>query len=131
MSNRRIYPPFLVYNHLKNNILNINHDETYKSAYFNDEDLIEIKDKGHSRAIRRKTGFKEVITGDIFIKKLYWNGQVYVLGSKKTGMAIIRNNWLIWYSIPGLNKNTIVRKVLLEKTKKTILIPFLDNIYRI
>lgn len=128
MSNNRIYPQFRIFNNLKNNILNINHDDTYKSAYYNDEDLIVIKDKGHSRAIRRKTGFKQVITGDIFIKKLYWNGQIYVFGSKNTGMAIIRNNWLIWYSIPGLNKNTIMRKVLLEKHRITL---YINGIYRI
>ncbi len=40
---------------------------------------------------------------------------MYFKTSPTTGMAILRNNELIWYSMPGAPDGLAVRKVLIEK----------------
>ena len=98
----------------------LNHSEIHSTAFFEEENVHTILNRSHARAIRKKTGFKDIIAGDIFYNKLYWSTKIsYDL--EKTGMAIVRNEKIIWYSMPGKNYYSETRQVIIEKIKKTII----------
>lgn len=95
-------------------------EETYRTleaTYQIYTDKIEVKDRHHARAIRRKINHREkVITGDIFYKNLSWyNSQYGIIDADCTGMAIERGGEIIWYSMPGTPGGASERKVLFEK----------------
>jgi len=96
-------------------------EEEIKQVRFNVMKIIIVKNKGHARAIRKRTKCNEVITGDIFYSESWWleAEEFKFLPPTKTGMAIQRNNEIIWYSIPGIPKGTAKRTILFEKSPRT------------
>jgi hypothetical protein len=120
--NGRIYPDrFDAAKLYAKETLELNYNSDFRSACFDIQNVKTIQNKGHARAIRKKTGFKEIVTGDIFYNKLWWhkNGeysQKYPTQIEKIGMAIVRNKKVIWYSMPGPNPKSAERKVLTEKS---------------
>jgi hypothetical protein len=103
----------------------LNHSETHRTAFFEEENVHTILNRSHARAIRKKTGFKDIIAGDIFYNKLFWSKITYGYKTsydlEKTGMAIVRGEKIIWYSMPGKNYYSETRQVIIEKIKKYII----------
>jgi|ERR1035437_1804440 hypothetical protein len=99
----------------KENTIYVNHSERYKFIQFELKHTAIIRDRGHARAIRRKTKFKDINVGDIFYKNLYWK----YLGMSQTflpaGFAIERKGKIIYYNMPGIPDGFACRKVLFEK----------------
>lgn len=113
--NNHFFSSSILKNRAYDNVcLKLNYNENFKTAFIDIQNVKTIRDRGHSRAIRRKTGFKNIITGDIFYDKLCWTN---TFTREKTGMAIVRNNQIIWYCMPGENPNSNTREVIFEKTK--------------
>ena len=122
-----------------NNTLSIHHDESHSHAKFHPDFRKPIINKAQARSIRKKTGCNFVITGDIFYYKLYWVNFCHEYGlvnhvniKEQNGMAIVRDNEVIWYSIPGQPEGLAERKVLIEKTRTKFILegvrPYLNFI---
>lgn len=98
----------------------IGHNETYTHARCHPHYVKVIEHRGQARTVRKKTRFQNVITGDIFYSKLYWinidkSFGLYKASLPRTGMAIVRDNKIIWYSMPGIPDGLSKRKVIVEK----------------
>lgn len=100
----------------KENTIYINHSERYKFIQFELRHTTTIKDRGHARAIRRKTKFKDINVGDVFYKNLFWKD---ISGFSKliipAGFAIERKGEIIYYNMPGVPNGYAHRTVLFEK----------------
>lgn len=128
--NGRIYPERAFNSELlriKYDSLSIVYQEEKYTACYDIENVKKIKDRGHARAIRRKTGFNEVIPGDIFYNKLW----ILSFGKnvlEQTGMAIVRNGNVIFYNFSVKNPNESTRKIIFEKHKRkqTIIYDFIN-----
>ncbi len=105
----KVSPPFIY--------LNINHDDFYNNAVFELSNVIQIKDRMHARAFRKTLNFKNIITGDLIFTKLYWSS-IPITTEYRRGIAIVRDEKVIFYSLPGTNPNSRRRIVLTEKKGK-------------
>lgn len=103
----------------KNRVLNIHYNDDYVYARYDARFLKTIENKGQARHARKKTGCDFIITGDVFCNKLHWVKCCHYYGfkqnSKSTGMAIIRDEKIIWYSLPGIPEGSSTRTVMVEK----------------
>lgn len=122
--NSRIYPYYPAVDDF-NNTLSIHHDEKHTHAKINPDFVKTIVNKSQAKSVRRKIGWNFVITGDVFYFKLSWAKYPHEYGftnfeepATNKGMAIVRNNEVIWYSIPGTPDGLAERKVLTEKFNK-------------
>jgi hypothetical protein len=129
-NNKRVYPITVVFD--IPGVLTINYSEDYKYASYSDSFVKTIHNRGHKLYVIRKTGFKDVIIGDTFYKQLHWTNigekRFYKTPTKadKTGMAIVRDKKIIFYSMPGIPEGFGERKVLIEKilTRKNFITRF-------
>lgn len=104
------------------NSLKLDYNERYIHAFFEYKNIHLVLSRAHARGIRKKTGFKDIVTGDIFYDKLYWTFD-HENYTNKTGMAIVRNEKIIWYAMPGIPDGLGTRRVMTEKRMKITGLP--------
>lgn len=109
----------------RHNQIKLYYNEQLRYIYFRIENTKTIVDKGHARAIRRKTKFKDIIPGDILYTQLYWKESENSFGlvepSQRTGIAISRKGKILWYSMPGVPEGCSTREILTEKYSSSII----------
>lgn len=134
------------------NLLKIDYDENLVYAEYKNNDRRVVFNRQYARYVRHITGFKDVITGDIFYKNLTWKKEENLFNAAflrgrhgnylpywfnnnssyktKKGVAIERNKKIIYFDMPDTDEHKSERKVLFEKIKivKTIEIPMTDFI---
>lgn len=119
--NSRIYPTS-IFDKISSNSFRIEIpiDDRVESVVFSPHSSKIIKSRSQARSIRKKTGYNNVITNDVFFFNLSWafSSDYFGFLNRRTGMAIMRDDKVIWYSMPGHLKDLLERNILIEKYKK-------------